>query len=250
MPFPFDGNYGAQQEKRDLLLARADLTPPSLDRPHESSNFTVSCLATLGLNLWLGEKLNLSTSLAIDGDVANLDDSTKAANQSFYPREWIRVLRIKDISLMFESLAASMTRTVRMTNLDSQRSGMNYSYRSPFWYFENSSYWDIQNVGPASGNATYSVVLVEIRWGWLSLPVALPLLSIVFFGLTALLTARNDLQIWKSSPLPLILSGIGMPDTEGPENGTPKTVKQMERIASSMPVTLKNDDRGHRLTRE
>lgn len=82
---------------------------------------------------------------------------------------------------------------------------------------------------------------VHVRWGWLVLPGALMVLSLVFLGITIFHT-RNQF-IWKSSPLALLFSGLGF---EAPTMRDP-TLNGMEDMSRNLNVWLESSTGGIRL---
>jgi hypothetical protein len=73
---------------------------------------------------------------------------------------------------------------------------------------------DIRQAWPApisvryTGTGTRDELFVVVRWQWLSLPVALVLLSIFFLILEMLQTWRGHIRVWKNSPLALLFCGV------------------------------------------
>jgi len=62
-------------------------------------------------------------------------------------------------------------------------------------------------IGTASSPETY----VAVHWAWLTFPIAILLLSIVFLAATILKTSRNthkEIGIWKTSALPSLVYGL------------------------------------------
>ena len=62
---------------------------------------------------------------------------------------------------------------------------------------------------PAGGNVLRGETCLEVHWGWLALPAALVVLTLLFFIVMIIQTrpTGNRAQIWKSSPLALIYHG-------------------------------------------
>jgi hypothetical protein len=88
-----------------------------------------------------------------------------------------------DMGQLMSNLARSMTNNVRQT-----------SPAAPYTMY--------------AGTAYREVVLVDVRWAWLLLPVAPVLCSIVFLILSILQTRSSGVNAWKSSTLALLFSNV------------------------------------------
>lgn len=68
---------------------------------------------------------------------------------------------------------------------------------------------------PATGDSTEMKTCLRVQWGWLALPTAVTILTLVFF--VAVVTSASRMpkivRTWKHSPLPLLFLG---PDQPGP----------------------------------
>lgn len=62
---------------------------------------------------------------------------------------------------------------------------------------------------PVRGIVLHGQTCLEVRWGWLALPAALVVLTLLFFIAMIIQTrpTGNRAQIWKSSPLALMYHG-------------------------------------------
>jgi len=62
----------------------------------------------------------------------------------------------------------------------------------------------------AKGLVMHAQTCLQVRWGWLSLPAALIILTLSFFVLMMVETRSTGdrAQIWKSSPLAFIIHGL------------------------------------------
>ena len=88
-----------------------------------------------------------------------------------------------DLSALVSNVALSMTNNIRQT----RPAPINVRY---------------------TGTGTQDELFVVVRWQWLSLPVALVLLSIFFLILEMLQTWRGHIRVWKNSPLALLFCGV------------------------------------------
>jgi hypothetical protein len=62
-----------------------------------------------------------------------------------------------------------------------------------------------------SGNAYSRVTFIAVHWGWMSLPLALLLLSLVFLVATMIKTSKGrdgEMVMWKTSTLPALMYGL------------------------------------------
>lgn len=96
-------------------------------------------------------------------------------------------------------------------------------------------------VGPEAtnvvGTATYPVAYIQVRWAWLVYLASLSMLSMIFLGMSILLSARRSAPVWKSSILAVIFHGI----TEWPSSMSDDDVREragMEKTARSLSARL------------
>jgi len=61
------------------------------------------------------------------------------------------------------------------------------------------------------GQAWKYIVLVEIRWVWITLPAALLLFSLIFLIATVMRASKEEdkIGIWKTSALAILFNGLG-----------------------------------------
>jgi hypothetical protein len=92
------------------------------------------------------------------------------------------------------------------------------------------------NSNPAVGEVLHHATCLQVQWGWIAFPAALAISTFVFFVLVALETARQELPVWKLSPLAWILRG---PRTIKSLRGAAEaSVSAMEENSKRMVVTL------------
>lgn len=72
----------------------------------------------------------------------------------------------------------------------------------------NGTYNGTASANLYAGTAYIQVTHVRVRWGWLTFPLALTLLSIVFLILSIIQTRRSSIGAWKSSPLALLWTEV------------------------------------------
>jgi hypothetical protein len=83
---------------------------------------------------------------------------------------------------------------------------------------------------PANGTILHIATCLQVQWAWLSFPAFLALLSLVLFALVVLITNREEMPIWKNSPLVWFMRDPGV-------NGE-ATIESMEERSKDIMVTL------------
>jgi hypothetical protein len=85
------------------------------------------------------------------------------------------------------------------------------------------------------GPASDLVSVVEVRWGWLSLPLGLLVFSFVFLMVTIIRSSMaQDVGVWKNSAMATLL--YGLPDdvreklTSAKDNGTPRADAKRTKV--------------------
>ena len=199
-------------------------------------NFTVGYLAHIGISAFLAQKLTLSNSIAIEAPTTGSEgfsygpDETSNASSYTFSQDLLRIFRDSEPDGIFANMAKSMTRNIRDQNASMQA---------------NSSDRYIVNLpggGPASGIASQAYIYVSVRWGWLAFSAVLVLLTSVFLGLTIFSTARHDVAVWKSSPIPLLFNGLEKEEADRLRRA--KGLVEMERLSSGIRFELKDDSGG------
>ena len=217
----------------EMWLVRGDLSPPTPDLHGKVSNFTITRQASVALSILLDRKLEVSTSLTVN--VVEVQSYPTDHQQSSI--ETLRLFLGRDLHLVFQTLAESMTRNVRNTALDLQRHGL------------NASEFNVSGVDLVHGTATAIVVYVSVRWGWLAFPITRLLMSLSFLSLVVWQPAHKRLKIWKTSPLPLLFNQINLhqTDAESKEREGKDKISDMEKVAKNYQVMLKDGTQGMRL---
>lgn len=100
---------------------------------------------------------------------------------------------------------------------------------------------------PAPGHVFQTETCIQVRWGYITFPIALVLLTMVFLVAVIVETARqHEADAWKSSALALLFHGLD-PETRelhGGGGGKMASVKEMGRAAKGMRVRLRRGDAG------
>lgn len=100
---------------------------------------------------------------------------------------------------------------------------------------------------PFQGEARVSVVIAHVRWGWITAPTTLLVLTLIFMLLTAWETRRRGAMLWKGSSLPAFyypLTSEGrsqLTEVAGP--------RELENTASAMKVRWQMTENGMRLVK-
>lgn len=101
----------------------------------------------------------------------------------------------------------------------------------------------------ASGNATFvgtvqtAEAIFEIRWAWLTLPIAMVVLSSIFLLLIIIKTARAHVPTWKGSPLALLFCGVDKDIVVLAEHALDRANEIVEKVGRT-PMALRRDETG------
>ena len=104
--------------------------------------------------------------------------------------------------------------------------------------------------GTATGIAIKTETCIKIRWAWISFPIALIALTIVFLAVTIWRTRKNkrgsrEHGVWKSLSLATLFGGLG--EEARYESGMVEKKSELERRAKTLNVSLKPCENGWRL---
>ncbi|KAL4997551.1 hypothetical protein BDV10DRAFT_201811 [Aspergillus recurvatus] len=133
-----------------------------------------------GLSRWLADKFQFSY---IENMCA---DSTDGYSE--YENDFISFFKDQPLPELFNRMAAAITTYIRSANKTISVSGTE----------------------PAHGTSWAVQTQLHTHWAWITLPAILIILTIVFLVITALQSKNRDLEVWKSSTLPLLCSGLGL----------------------------------------
>jgi hypothetical protein len=105
-------------------------------------------------------------------------------------------------------------------------------------------------LGNAHGIAVKTDTCIQIRWGWISFPTSLVLLTVVFLAATIVKTQKGDHQArqhgnWKSSSLAILFGGLE--DDLRHRSRMLEKRSDMDESASLLKVSLSPGDDGWRL---
>ena len=98
---------------------------------------------------------------------------------------------------------------------------------------------------PVVGIVSHDDTCLEVRWGWLALPAAVVVATVVFFAITLIVTrpTAGRVEVWKSSPLALIFHGL-QPEKLGVVNSPLREIRDMDRAAEGISVRLAPSETG------
>ena len=198
-------------------------------KPHASShNFTVGYIASNRVSTWLAALMTLSSStqytLANGTYSIAPDDSMNASSSTLDRVNAFR--RDTDNGLLFANMAKSMTRHIRSVDLSEQAASG--------WTINHLP--NVTGVGRAIGTVQVEHVYVSVRYGWLTLSILLVGLGMVLLACTVFNARRHDTEVWKSSPLPILLQALGTEMMR--ESGSAMTKVEMEELAKGVNVML------------
>ena len=92
-----------------------------------------------------------------------------------------------------------------------------------------------------TGNVTTAEPYVLVQWTWLTLPFALEVTGIALFAATIVLSKRLQVQLWRSSTLPLLYHGLE--EHKLPDFRVPASLSEMEELSRKTDVKLTSSNR-------
>lgn len=225
----------------DFSWKVVSITPLQAANLTTAPRFLVSLAATRGITEWLRELLTFHNHqrLALQ---RNSTRDTIATSTSAQLAGSLRLFERGDLKDIFSALAKSMTTHIR--SIDSSQQGTDVALQQAT---ENGTAfpWPVTNVQSASGTAYKVQVYVDIRWQWLVFTGVILVSTICFFVLVVRQSGKEDVLIWKESPLALLFHGLQLED-RNEVNGT-IDLKGMELKAKNIRVKLRNRGSGVKL---
>lgn len=174
-----DTYYDVEAQYENLTL---QLHPPARDNLI-ASNFTVDYTASDTVTNWFNGKMVYNNTWPAycnpDGTFSNLRVTGGT--------EFVQPMLDSSFPHLFDGLAKGVTAHVRMTNLSADHA---------------------PGVEPAHGASWTVQTVVQVRWAWVTLPAVLIILTMVFLVLAALESRTRGVEVWKSSTVPLLCSGL------------------------------------------
>ncbi|KAK7910675.1 hypothetical protein PG985_013156 [Apiospora marii] len=142
-------------------------------------------------------------------DRANL---TNQASVGSYTEQTIA--RQFNMSRLFQSMALSMTSSLRTAQ-------------------DQEDPWDIPSIWQSINVAPYQLVpVLRVRWGWIALPAALEVTTLLLLFYVVMWGSQRRLPVWKSSILPLLLLGSQMHNAD--DDNLPRHIVDMEQLAQEV----------------
>ncbi|KAL8645204.1 MAG: hypothetical protein Q9226_007404, partial [Calogaya cf. arnoldii] len=132
---------------------------------------------------------------------------------------------------IFSNIAAGLTQWLRQDEQAQDNAAVDFQAQSETYYLAGSRF--------AVGTAFENRSIIRIRWGWLVLPVGVVAMTAVV-SLSALLrSSREDMPVWGSSTMALMLRG---PFSEAPESLPGRnSTDRFQRLARQTEVEFEKD---------
>lgn len=111
--------------------------------------------------------------------------------------------------------------------------GINNNITQLFNSFDEAmtTYLRLANSTVVAGEAYRQEVYVKVRWQWFGFPAGLATVATVFQVATILVNRSKNVEVWKSSALPLIVRGVD-------------TLAEMEKIAAQIGLRVERTEIG------
>ncbi|ESZ89489.1 hypothetical protein SBOR_10126 [Sclerotinia borealis F-4128] len=161
-------------------------------------------------NFW-GVVINQGSGLSNDGLVSFFDMTGPQMMVDLYNNGYIE---FKDVQEKFSNISDIMTAWIRAHG--------------------NSTSSD-----PAIGEVLHYATCLHVRWPWFAFTATLALLSLAFFIAIVVVTARQRLPVWKSSPLALMIGGPNA------KISSESTLDVIEKKSKKLLVTLVKGSNPH-----
>ncbi|KAE8381211.1 hypothetical protein BDV26DRAFT_289701 [Aspergillus bertholletiae] len=184
-----------------------------------TANYAVDSATTYSLGNWFDDKLTFNNS--ISQTICQTDGPLGVRSTEF-----LQPMLSSTIPDVFSALAAGMSATVRRANMTVLPLA-----GDDRWQFRSG-------VAQAQGTAKTMQTQVQVRWGWITLPALLFILTAAFLAMTAFESGAIRLRAWKMSTTPLLCSGLDRRIQEDlMASGDPQMA---QRLAKGVRVTLAN----------
>jgi hypothetical protein len=185
--YPWDFHVNPVGRMVGAYIANFSLTPPIQHPPGADITYSLSNVTALQVMLLFDAILpsyltsNATSSQAFRYFNTFAPQGPRIRKFSFNP--W---LPPSSVSTHIESIANVMTHSLRA----------------------NSDTTEIMN-----GTAYVQETFVQVRWGWISLPIVLLFISFIFLVATIVKSTseQNEVGIWKNSALAILLNGLDEP---------------------------------------
>ena len=98
----------------------------------------------------------------------------------------------------------------------------------------------------ARGHTLIGEPFVHVRWGWLILPVAVLIFTILLLATTVLLSLKRQVPVWKSSSIPTLLYSLDK-DTVAAIGQSGPRINKLEEKAEQYSMAVSNENRNWHL---
>jgi hypothetical protein len=220
------------------------LQPPAMNSGAEPQISFVDGFASLSIETWLSKALDFSDSLAprkvpnsasIPKLVPDVSSSFVGDDRMAGPVfDFVSIFRTSDPERILQNIAQTITTHIRSTNLSDENIAPEFASK-----LERNN---ITEIGPVKGNSYFVQVYIVVRWQWLAFSGTILVLNIIFFALIVAQSAKNNVSIWKSSPLPLIFHGL--PSARAEHLEEIHEIDDMEKKAKGIRVQLRKTGQG------
>lgn len=185
----FSGRY-ANHEEITILLK-----PPVSDS-EAPATFTIEERSSNGLSRWLAEKLQFSigSNYCVETYETEVDFTEQGS-------DFVPFLENHGLPELVSRIAEGITAYIRSAN---------ETVFVPYKQEVDTYTLSTDGTQPAHGTAWAVQTQLYVHWAWITLPAVLIILTIVFLITTALQSRNRSLEVWKSSTLPLLCSGLGL----------------------------------------
>ncbi|OJJ67567.1 hypothetical protein ASPBRDRAFT_47625 [Aspergillus brasiliensis CBS 101740] len=201
-------NYSATSPTSDISLTPSTCYTNGTQRPDGTDcTYTINWLSLLAMSNSLTPLLKGKGSLF----VSNRPDWSSDTMHAAYGIQG----NYTDVNSMFQSLASALTTHARNAVCKASIAGTTWTVES----------------------------FVHVKWPWMTLPIALMVLTLVFL-VTTVVRTRNQF-IWKSSPLALLFSDVAVEAPHAFERSP--DLNHMEAASRKMKVWLETTTGGARL---
>ena len=107
------------------------------------------------------------------------------------------------------------------------------------------------NTTVVTGSLGISTTKLTVSWLWITLPLGVIILSVLFLILTVVASTRVNAPVWKSGLLPTLLHGFDATDARRKDIGRLEKESEMKAYADSVDIRLRHSDEdGLRIARE
>ncbi|KAI9375119.1 hypothetical protein BJX61DRAFT_540144 [Aspergillus egyptiacus] len=215
----------------NALFERMDLRPPS---PKGSAfterNFTINFDSSDRIARWLRGKMEMTNSVI----PFHCDNESFAIMGPPDVTEFSPLLESYGLKEIFRRISMGMSARIRQLDSAAQ-------YKTPTDPFAGD-FGPVEGIGPVDGTFWKLEPQIQVRWAWVAFPATLLTLTMMFLLVTILQTKRGRLDVWKSSPTPLLCSGL---DEEIQRNvRSVRDPVTMENVTADVKVKLEQDDLG------